>query len=95
MKIYLLWYQLNRHDVATIACATREYECAEKKAIQLEYELGTIESIGKPYRIGITRSLVNKIVLDVSKEDSNWVIYKNGKWFLDHEDLLRCENEFK
>jgi hypothetical protein len=88
MKIYLLWYQLYRGDRALITCATREYDAAEKKAIQLEHELTILNGCPKPYRMGIVRTMVNRIVVDALQEMNNWVIYKQGHWFLDNQEVL-------
>lgn len=86
MKIYYLWYIPEpQSDKIIVGCA-REYEAAEQISIQLEFELTVL--LKKPlYKIGITRTVVNKIVFDLSDIDSTWVIYKKGNWFLENMEL--------
>jgi len=83
MKVYLLWYTSNEHSKPIIVCALRDYYKAEKVADNLHFQLSMDNS--SIHTIGITRTLMNKIHLDVFESDCTWIVYKNNQWFLDED----------
>lgn len=81
MKVYLLWYRQNAGERPHIVCALRDYDKGEQQAQQAHFEL-SLQSI-EPFEMGITRTLMNRVILDIDTEETTWVIYKDGKWDLD------------
>ena len=87
MKIYYLWYTTEKDGKPIIASCTRDYDKAEEVAVQLEFQLVVLDQ--QPlYRMGITRTLINKVVLDLLDIESTWIIYKKENWFLDNKELV-------
>ena len=79
MNEYLIWYRKTGGDVDIVVAASRNYETARKRALQLWFSLDHWHGV-KAYQIGVTRLELNS--LEVKMHDLNfptrWVVVENG-----------------
>jgi hypothetical protein len=90
MRVYMLWYKESAESKEIVVSALRDYYKGEQVAEQLEFSLCTVGGKPKPYEIGITRTLMNRVILDFQDESDDgkvtWIIYRQGEWFLDSDE---------